>query len=325
MKTALITGFPGQDACYLADLLLENGYEVYGLVKRYTSPNWSNIEYLNLFEKGLKTIVGDVTDPCSMMDAMEIAHPDELYNLAAQSFVGGSWRLAYVTTHVDAIGPLNCLEAIRRIKPDTKFYQAGTSEMFGNSNIDGRQTEKTPFDPASPYGIAKLYGYHIAKNYRESYDSFSCTGILFNHESPIRGIEFVSRKVTDGVARIVTGKSDKIVLGNLNAERDWGHAKDYVRAQWLMMQQDRPEDFIIATGVKHSVRDLCRISFAAAGIANWEDYVISDAEFERPNELHSLHADSDKAKKTLGWEPKYSFEAMICEMVEADIDRHTTK
>lgn len=322
MKTALITGFPGQDACYLADLLLEKGYVVYGLVKRYSSPNWSNIEYLDLFDKGLKTIVGDVTDPCSLMDVMEIVQPDEFYNLAAQSFVGGSWRLAYVTTHVDAIGPLNCLEAIRRVKPDTRFYQAGTSEMFGNSNIDGRQTEKTPFEPVSPYGVAKLYGYHITRNYRESYDAFACTGILFNHESPIRGIEFVSRKVTDGVARIVTGKADSIVLGNLDAERDWGHAKDYVRAQWLMLQQDKPEDFIIATGVKHSVRDLCRIAFAAAGILNWEKHVLTDNEFKRPNELHSLHADSNKAKNILGWEPKYSFETMICEMVEADIDRH---
>jgi GDPmannose 4,6-dehydratase len=322
MKTALITGFPGQDACYLADLLLEKGYVVYGMVKRYTSPNWSNIEYLDLFNKGLKTIVGDVTDTCSMMDVMEIVRPDEFYNLAAQSFVGGSWRLAYVTTHVDALGPLNCLEAIRRIKPDTRFYQAGTSEMFGNSNTDGRQTERTPFEPVSPYGIAKLYGYHITRNYRESYDAFACTGILFNHESPIRGIEFVSRKVTDGVARIVTGKSDKIVLGNLDAERDWGHAKDYVLAQWMMLQQDKPEDFIIATGVKHSVRDLCRIAFAAAGVSNWEDYVVSDREYQRPNELHSLHADSNKAKTILGWTPKYSFETMICEMIEADIERH---
>jgi GDPmannose 4,6-dehydratase len=325
MKTALITGFPGQDACYLADLLLEKGYIVYGLVKRYTSPNWSNIEYLDLFNKGLKLVVGDVTDPCSLMDIMEQTMPDEFYNLAAQSFVGGSWRLAYVTTNVDAIGPLNCLEAIRRIKPDTRFYQAGTSEMFGNSNVDGRQNEDTPFMPVSPYGVAKLYGYHITRNYRESYDMFACSGILFNHESPIRGIEFVTRKVTDGVARIVTGKSDTIRLGNLDAERDWGHAKDYVRAQWLMLQQKTPEDFIIASGQKYSVRDLCRISFIAAGIHDWEQYVITDDQFKRPNELHSLHADSNKAKKILGWEPRYSFETMICEMIEADIERHSRK
>jgi len=325
MKTALITGFPGQDACYLADLLLEKGYAVHGMVKRYTSPNWSNIEYLDLFAKGLELHIGDVTDICSLMDIMEIVRPDEFYNLAAQSFVGESWRLAYVTTHTDAIGPLNCLEAIRRLKPDTKFYQAGTSEMFGNSNIEGRQTETTPFEPVSPYGISKLYGYHITKNYRESYGNFSCTGILFNHESPIRGLEFVSRKVTDCVAKIVTGKEDKLVLGNLDAERDWGHAKDYVRAQWLMLQQEKPEDFIIATGIKHSVRDLCRIAFAAGGIVNWEDFVVTDKKHQRPNELHSLHANSDKAKTVLGWAPTYSFETMICEMLEADIKRHQAR
>lgn len=322
MKTALITGFPGQDACYLADLLLSNGYIVYGVVKRYTSPNWSNIEFLDLFNRGLRTVVGDVTDPCSLMDIMEEVCPDEFYNLAAQSFVGSSWRLAYVTTQVDGLGPLNCLEAIRRIKPDTRFYQAGTSEMFGNSNIDGRQNENTPFEPVSPYGVAKLYGYHITRNYRESYGLYACTGILFNHESPIRGIEFVSRKVTDGVARIVTNKADSIRLGNLDSERDWGHARDYVRAQWLMLQQDNPQDFIISTGIKHSVRDLCRIAFYCAGISNWEDYVISDEEFKRPNELHSLHADSNKAKNILNWEPQYSFESMIQEMVEIDIERH---
>ena len=325
MKTALITGFPGQDACYLADLLIEKGYNVYGLIKRYTSPNFSNIEFLDLFNKGLKLIIGDVTDTSSLMDAMEIVKPDEFYNLAAQSFVGSSWRLIYVTTQVDAIGPINCLEAIRRIKPDTKFYQAGTSEMFGNSNINGRQSELTPFEPVSPYGIAKLYGYHITKNYRESYGIFACTGILFNHESPIRGIEFVSRKITDGVAKIVAGKANTITLGNLEAERDWGHAKDYVKAQWLMLQQEKPDDYIIATGVKHSVKDICKIAFAAAGIENWNDYVTSDQEFCRPNELHSLHADSNKAKQILGWEPKYSFEELISEMVKIDIERHKSK
>ena len=322
MKTALITGFPGKDACYLAKLLLEKGYNVHGVVKRYTSPNWSNMEYLNLFEMGLKTHIGDVTDMCSLMDIMEIVEPDEFYNLAAQSFVGGSWRLAYVTTHVDAIGPLNCLEAIRRVKPSCKFYQAATSEMFGNSNTNGRQTEETPFEPASPYGVAKLYGFHITKNYRESYNMHACSGILFNHESPIRGIEFVSRKITDGVARIVKGISDKIVLGNLDAERDWGHAEDYVFAQWLMLQHQTPEDFIIATGIKHSVREMCELAFKVAGIKNWEQYVISDKEFERPNELHSLHADSSKAKKVLGWAPNYTFELMMHEMVVEDIKRY---
>ena len=322
MKTALITGFPGQDACYLADLLLDKGYQVYGIIKRYTSPNYDNLDYLDLRSRGLVLIMGDVTDPASLADAMEITKPDEFYNLAAQSYVGGSWRLAYATTQVDALGPLNCLEAIRRYKPDTRFYQAGTSEMFGNSNTNGRQTESTPFMPASPYGVAKLYGYHITKNYRESYGMFACTGILFNHESPIRGKEFVTRKVTDGVAQIVSGKASSIKLGNLSAERDWGHARDYVRAQWMMLQHRTPEDFIISTGKKYSVRQLCRVAFAAAGISNWEDYVEVDSEFIRPNELHSLHADCNKAKQVLGWEPQCDFESMICEMVEADIARH---
>lgn len=322
MKTALITGFPGQDACYLADLLLDKGYTVYGIIKRYTSPNYDNLNFLNLSYRGLKLIMADVTDPASLADAMEISEPDEFYNLAAQSYVGGSWRLAYTTAQVDALGPLNCLEAIRRYKPDTRYYQAGTSEMFGNSHINRRQTEETPFMPVSPYGVAKLYGYHITRNYRESYDMFACNGILFNHESPIRGIEFVTRKVTDGVAKIVTGKSQNIELGNLDAERDWGHARDFVQAQWLMLQQDSPDDFIVSTGIKHSVRDLCRIAFAAAGISNWEDYVTVSDQYKRPNELHSLHADCDKAKTVLKWQPRYSFETMISEMVAEDIKRH---
>lgn len=320
-KIALISGFPGQDACYLADFLLGMNYEVHGIIKRYTSPNYSNIDYFNLREKGLKLLIGDVTDICSLNDIMEQTMPDEFYNLAAQSFVGGSWRLAYVTSQVDGQGPLNCLEAIRRNKPSTKFYQASTSEMFGNSSTDGRQTEETPFMPASPYGVAKLYGYHITRNYRESYGMFACSGILFNHESPIRGIEFVTRKVTDGVARILTGKTKQIHLGNLDAERDWGHAKDFVKAQWLMLQQDIPKDYIISTGKKHSVRDLCRVAFDVVGLP-WQDYVVEDPEFKRPNELHTLHADCSKAKDELGWEPAISFEDMIQEMVEEDIKRH---
>lgn len=323
MKTALISGFPGQDACYLADLLLSKGYAVYGILKRYTAPNYDNLDYFNLRERGLNIIMADVTDPCSLFDAVEIAEPDEFYNLAAQSFVGGSWRLAYATTQVDALGPLNCLEAIRRTNPEIRFYQAGTSEMFGNSNVNGRQNETTPFMPASPYGVAKLYGYHITRNYRESYGMFACTGILFNHESPIRGIEFVTRKVTDGVAKIITGQADKIELGNLNAERDWGHAEDYVRAQWMMLQADQPHDYIISTGKKHTVKDLCKTAFAAAGIENWQDYVTVNTEYTRPNELHSLHADCDRAQQELGWKPKHSFESMITEMVVEDIKRHS--
>ena len=321
MTTALITGFPGQDACYLADFLLQKGYKVYGVVKRYTAPNWSNIEYLDLFRKGLKLITADVTDIGSLFDAVEESKPDEFYNLAAQSFVGASWRLAHATTQVDAHGPLNCLEVIRRINPKIKFYQAATSEMFGNANINGYQTEDTPFMPRSPYGVAKLYGYHITKNFRESFNIFACSGILFNHESPIRGIEFVTRKVTDGVAKIIKGKSDRIYLGNLSAERDWGFAGDFVQAQWLMLQQETPRDYIIATGVKHSVEDLCRIAFNRVGL-DYREYVIESEQYKRPAELHSLQAKCDKAKLELDWQATMSFKDMIELMVDEDIKRH---
>lgn len=322
MKSALISGFPGQDACYLADFLLDKGYKVTGIIKRYSCPDFSNIDYLNLRSRGLRLITGDVTDIGSLFDAVEESEPDEIYNLAAQSYVGKSWTLAHATTQVDAHGPLNFLEVIKRTNPKTRFYQAATSEMFGNNSDNGVQTEKTAFMPASPYGVAKLYGYHITKNFRESYGMFACSGILFNHESPLRGIEFVTRKVTDGVAQIVHGKRKKIELGNLSAERDWGHARDFVRAQWLMLQQDEPEDFIIATGVKHNIGDLCRIAFKEVGIDNWQDYVISTADNIRPNDLVSLHASSGKAKNVLGWQPTVTFKEMIQEMVWADLKRY---
>jgi len=325
MKTALITGFPGQDACYLADLLLTKGYKVYGMVKRYTAPNWSNLEYLNLFDRGLKLLTGDVTDIGSIFDLLEHSNPDEFYNLAAQSFVGGSWRLAHVTTEVDAKGVLNCLEAIRRFNKTIKFYQAGTSEMFGNANIDGYQTENTPFMPRSPYGVAKLYGYHITKNFRESYDIFACTGILFNHESPIRGIEFVTRKITDGVVQIVNGKSDKIVLGNLEAKRDWGFAGDFVNAMWLMTQQSQPKDYIIATGISHSVGEFCQLAFNRVGITDWQNYVTVSDEFIRPAELNHLCANTTLAKTELGWTPVMDFNTLVNVMVDADIARYAIK
>lgn len=321
MKKALITGFPGQDACYLADLLIDRGYDVHGIIKRYSCPDYSNLEYLNLFERGITLHTADVTDIGSLFDVVGIVKPDEFYNLAAQSFVGNSWRLTHTTTLVDANGPLNCLEAIRRINPNIKFYQAGTSEMFGNANTNGVQTEDTPFMPRSPYGVAKLFGYHITRNFRESYNMFACTGILFNHESPIRGIEFVTRKVTNGVAMIKAGKANTIHLGNLDAERDWGFAGDYVEAQWLMLQQDKPNDFIIATGVKHSVRELCRLAFDVAGINDWEDYVVEDPAFKRPAELDTLQASSNKAERVLGWKPKVTFEQLIEMMVVEDIKR----
>lgn len=319
---ALVSGFPGQDACYLAELLLDKGYEVYGIIKRYSVPNYSNLDFLNLRDKGLKLFTADVTDIGSLFDALEQSKPDEVYNLAAQSYVGSSWRLAHTTSQVDALGPLNFLEAIKRTNSKIKFYQAGTSEMFGNNSINGVQTEETAFMPASPYGVAKLFGYHITRNFRESYDMFACSGILFNHESPIRGIEFVTRKVTDGVAQIYHGKKDIIKLGNLDAERDWGHAEDFVKAQWLMLQQDKPEDYIIATGIKKSIRDLCKVAFEAAGMKNWQKYVVSDPEFVRPNDLVSLQASSNKAQKELNWTPKWTFENMITDMVRVDIDRH---
>ena len=324
MKTALISGLPGQDACYLARLLLDSGYKVVGGVKRYSCPNWSNLDFLKLREEPNLTLeILDVTDIGSIFDVMTSYDFDEVYNLAAQSFVGASWRLTHSTMAVDGLGPVNFLEVIRRVNPKIRFYQASTSEMFGNScDEDNRQSENTPLLTASPYGAAKLYAHRMVQNARDSFGLFACSGILFNHESPIRGIEFVTRKVTDGVAQIVSGKSDTIHLGNLDAERDWGHAQDYVRAQYLMLQQDEPEDFIIATGEKYTIRELCRVAFYSAGIQDWEKHVVSDPAFIRPHDLVSLHANCDKAKRVLGWVPTYNFETMIREMVREDICRH---
>tara|TARA_B100001057_G_scaffold497533_1_gene601890 strand:+ start:2115 stop:3086 length:972 start_codon:yes stop_codon:yes gene_type:complete len=321
MKVAVITGFPGQDACYLADLLLNKGYRVVGMMKRYTEPMWGNISYLDLINRGLFLETGDVTDIGSLFDIVEKWQPDEFYNLAAQSYVGGSWRLAHVTSDVDAMGPLNCLEAIRRTKKTCKFYQAGTSEMFGNSHDGGWQSETTNMQPRSPYGVAKLYGYHITRNMRESYNMFACSGILFNHESPIRGIEFVTRKVTDGVAKIVTGKGSRIILGNLEAKRDWGFAGDFVEAMWMMLQVEEPKDYVCATGKCYSVKDLCKTAFAYAGITDWEDYVQVDDHFVRPAELDFLRGNSEKMQEELGWKPKVDFEKLIHMMVDEDIKR----
>ena len=321
MKTAVVTGFPGQDACYLADFLLTKGYRVVGMMKRYTEPMWGNISYLDLINRGLFLETGDVTDIGSLFDIVEKWQPEEFYNLAAQSYVGGSWRLAHVTSDVDAMGPLNCLEAIRRTRKDCKFYQAGTREMFVNSHDGGWQRETTNMQPRSPYGVAKLYGYHITRNMRESYDMFACSGILFNHESPIRGIEFVTRKVTDGVARIVTGKGNKINLGNLDAKRDWGFAGDFVEAMWMMLQADTPKDYVCATGKCYSVRDLCKTAFTYAGITDWEDYIQINPDFVRPAELDFLRGDSTKMQVELGWKPKVNFEQLIHMMVDEDIKR----
>lgn len=322
MKKAIVTGITGQDGGYLAKLLLSKNYKVYGLMKRYTAPNWENLDYLGIRDQ-IEFINGDLTDIGSLMPHIRNIQPDEFYNLGAQSFVGESWNQAHLTTEVNAIGVLNCLTAIKEFSPATRFYQASTSEMFGNSNIQGTQTEETPFVPRSPYGVAKLYAHHITQNYRESYGMFACSGILFNHESPIRGIEFVTRKITDGVAQIVTGKKTELILGNIDAKRDWGFAGDFVEAMWLMLQQDRPEDYIISTGYQHTVRDVLDIAFGKAGINDWSSYVKSDERYIRPAELNALLGSSEKAKIKLGWKPKMSFKTLIELMAEEDIKRHS--
>lgn len=317
--TAFVTGMTGQDGPYLAQLLVEKGYQVYGLVKRYSNPNLDNLKWLGI-ENDIELITGDITDDGSMNHIMRTVRPDEVYNLAAQSFVGISWDLNKLTTEVNAMGPLNILNAIRLHSPNSKFYQASTSEMYGNSD-GGMQNEITPFHPRSPYGVSKLYSHWITVNFRESYSLFACSGILFNHESPLRGKEFVTRKVTDGVARIKLGLSDNITLGNLDARRDWGFAGDYVKAMWLMLQQEEARDYVVATGEQHTIRELLETAFNYVGITDWQQYVHSDPRFKRPAELHSLCGDSSRARTLLGWEPEYSFERMVCDMVDADLNR----
>ena len=318
-KTAFVTGMTGQDGPYLAKLLLEKDYKVYGLVKRYSNPNFDNMKFIGI-ENDIELVTGDVTDENSMNHILKTIKPNEFYNLAAQSFVGASWELNKLTTEVNSLGPLNILNAIKIHCPTTRYYQASTSEMYGNSN-GGKQDETTPFRPRSPYGVSKLYAYWITVNFRESYSLFAANGVLFNHESLLRGIEFVTRKVTDGVAKIKLGLKDKIVLGNLDAKRDWGFAGDFVEAMWRILQQDEPDDYVIATGVQYTIGELLEKSFAAVGITDWEKYVESDPRFKRPAELHSLCGDPTKAKEKLGWEPKTSFDEMIKMMVEADIER----
>lgn len=321
MKKAIVTGITGQDGGYLANLLLSKNYKVYGLMKRYTAPNWENLDFLGIKDQ-IEFINGDLTDIGSLMPHVRNIQPDEFYNLGAQSFVGESWNQAHLTTEVNAIGVLNCLTAIKEFSPTTRFYQASTSEMFGNSNSQGIQTEETPFIPRSPYGVAKLYAHHITQNYRESYGMFACSGILFNHESPIRGIEFVTRKITDGVAQIVMGKKTELILGNLDAKRDWGFAGDFVEAMWLMLQQEQPEDYITSTGNQHTVRDVLDIAFKRAGVSDWSSYVRSDQQYMRPAELNALLGSSDKAKHQLGWVSKMSFKELIETMTDEDLKRH---
>ena len=313
---ALITGITGQDGSYLADLLLEKGYEVWGMVRRNSTENFDRINHIR---DRVNLQQADLLDQLSILRLIEECQPDEVYNLAAQSFVPTSWKQPILTGHFDALGVTMVLEAIRQVNIKIKFYQASSSEMFGKVH-EVPQTEKTPFYPRSPYGVAKVYGHFITVNYRESYGIFAVSGILFNHESPRRGLEFVSRKVTDGAARIKLGLADKLSLGNLDAKRDWGFAGDYVRAMWLMLQQDKPDNFVIASGRNHSVRDLCEAAFSHLGL-DYKKYVVTDPSLVRPAEVDVLKGDASHAKKVLGWEPKISFEEMIKMMVDADMVR----
>jgi len=316
-KRALITGITGQDGSYLAELLLEKGYEVYGFVRRLSTPNIANIQHI---QDKIHLVSGDLLDQGSLQDAIKEARPDEVYNLAAQSFVKASWEQPVLTGEFTGISVTRVLEAIRHTDKNIRFYQASSSEMFGKVT-ETPQKETTRFYPRSPYGVAKVYGHYITVNYRESYDMFACSGILFNHESPRRGIEFVTRKISNSVARIKLGLQDKIELGNLEAKRDWGFSKDYVEAMWLMLQQDTPDDFVIATGETHSVREFVELAFQAAGISDWEKYVESNnPKFNRPAEVDYLIGDYSKAKNALGWMPKTSFKELVEMMVKSDIE-----
>ncbi len=314
MKKALITGVTGQDGSYLADFLLEQGYEVYGMVRRASTENFERIKHL---EGKIHLQQADLLDQLSLIELMRDIKPDEIYNLAAQSFVPTSWVQPVLTGEFTALGVTRMLEAIRLMDGGIRFYQASSSEMFGKVQ-EIPQKEETPFYPRSPYGVAKVYGHFITVNYRESYDLFACSGILFNHESPRRGKEFVTRKVTDGVARIKCGLAKELRLGNLEAKRDWGYAGDYVRAMWLMLQQDSAEDYVIATGEQHSVQELVQIAFDCVEL-NWEDFVVTDPNFLRPAEVDTLIGDSSRAKDKLGWVPKVTFKKLIEMMVEEDL------
>tara|TARA_R110000744_G_scaffold133209_3_gene241555 strand:+ start:4908 stop:5870 length:963 start_codon:yes stop_codon:yes gene_type:complete len=316
MKTAFITGISGMDGSHLADLLLTKGYKVYGMERR--SSNVSDINTKHLKDK-ITILNGDITDQNSLLRCLKESNPDEVYNLAAQSFVGESWNTPEQTSNVTGLGVLRILEAIREFNPKIKFYQASSSEMFGRM-VENPANENTPFYPRSPYGVSKLYGHWITKNYRESYDMFACSGILFNHESERRGIEFVTRKISDGVARIKLGLADHISLGNLEAKRDWGYAPDYVEAMWLMLQQDTPDDYVIATGETYSIREFLDIAFNHIGITDWGPYIKQDPQFMRPAEVDVLRGNSSKAKKSLTWTPKTNFINLVKKMVNNDLN-----
>ena len=314
MPTALITGITGQDGSYLAECLLDKGYDVVGMVRRSSTVNFQRIEHI---QDQLTLVPGDLLDQMSLFDALREHKPREVYNLAAQSFVPTSWQQPVFTGEATALGVTRMLEAIRMVDPQIRFYQASSSEMFGRVR-KVPQDENTPFYPRSPYGVAKVYGHWITVNYRESYDLFACSGILFNHESPRRGLEFVTRKVTHGVAQIKHSLSSELRLGNLDSRRDWGFAGDYVQAMWLMLQQDQPDDFVVGTGETHSVRELCQVAFSTVGL-DWHKYVVVDAMFYRPAEVDLLVSDPRKAKAVLGWHPETDFETLVGTMVEADL------
>lgn len=324
MPIALITGVTGQDGAYLSQLLLSKGYEVFGLLRRSASADVVNerLRWLDIQDE-VQMIDGNLTDLSSIIRALQQAKPDEVYNLGAQSFVKTSWDQPLLTGQVTGIGAHNLLEAMRLVIPGARFYQASSSEMFGLIQ-EQKQNERTPFYPRSPYAVAKAYAHWITVNYRESFGMHASSGILFNHESPLRGIEFVTRKVTDGVARIKLGLAKELPMGNLDATRDWGHASDYVRAMWLMLQQDIPDDYVVATGRTVSVRDMCRVAFSCAGL-EYQDYVRVDSRFLRPAEVDVLLGDPTKARMKLGWEPKITYEELIAEMVEADLARHRAR
>lgn len=331
MKSALITGINGQDGSYLAELLLEKGYKVYGIMRRKSVVSYGNVEHI---KDKINFIYADMTDVVSLINAMEVSQADEVYNLAAQSFVATSWEQPLATAQIDAIGVTNMLEAIRKVKPSARFYQASTSEMFGKVQ-EVPQKETTPLYPRSPYGVAKLYGHWITKNYRESYGMFTCSGILFNHESERRGLEFVTRKITNAVARIKLGVQDCLELGNMDAKRDWGHSQDYVRAMWLMLQQDKPDDYVVASNETHPVREFVQKAFKAAGIdvefsgqgvdevgkdkATGKVVVKVNPKFFRPAEVELLYGNPAKAEKVLGWKREISFDQLVERMVKNDL------
>lgn len=314
-KSALITGITGQDGSYLAELLLSKGYKVYGVVRRLSTPNYSRIEGI---KDQIHLIDADLSDQLSLINAVEKSQPDEVYNLAAQSFVATSWQQALLTGDYTGLSVTRMLEACRIVNPKIRFYQASSSEMYGKVR-ETPQTEETPFYPRSPYAVAKVYGHYITLNYRESYGMYCVSGILFNHESPRRGIEFVTRKITDAVARIKTGKQDKLLLGNLDAKRDWGYAKDYVEAMWLMLQQNTPDDFVVATGETHSVEEFCQLSFGRVGL-DYKEFVRIDDRFKRPAEVDLLLGSYAKAEQKLGWKPRTSFKELVHLMTDADLD-----